>query len=133
LLCAFWNAFHGITSAILYTHTYDAGLLSHNLPVAVGGMGVAGWPAGTASASAASVGGAPVLAGLGEASSVGKLSVPAGWSAATPAAEPTTAAPLAGSGWTASVEEGGGMTNVAAGMPAMASVSRGGYGMGPRY
>ena len=34
---------------------------------------------------AASVGGAPVLAGMGQASSVGKLSVPAGWSAATPA------------------------------------------------
>jgi PPE-repeat protein len=68
---------------------------------------------------------------MGEASSLGKLSVPAGWSAAAPA-EPAAAASLAGSGWTASTEEGG-MTNVAAGMPAMASANRGGYGMGPRY
>jgi PPE-repeat protein len=68
---------------------------------------------------------------MGEASSVGKLSVPAGWSAAAPA-EPAAAAPLAGSGWTAPAEEGG-MNTVAAGMPAHASASRGGYGMGPRY
>ena len=72
------------------------------------------------------------MAGMGEASSVGKLSVPAGWSAATPA-EPVAASPLAGSGWTAPAEEGGGMSTVAAGMPAYASAGRGGYGMGPRY
>jgi PPE-repeat protein len=127
-----WNVFNAITSAILYTHTYDAGLLSHSLPLAFGGLGTRGWPAGTASANAASVGGAPLSAGMGQASSVGKLSVPAAWSAATPA-EPVAAAPLAGSGWTAPAEEGGGLTNVAAGMPAMASAGRGGYGMGPRY
>jgi PPE-repeat protein len=127
-----WNLFNGITTGALYGHTYDAGLLSHSLPLSFGGLGIAGWPAGTASASAAGVGGAPVLAGLAEASSVGKLSVPAGWSAATPA-EPAAAAPFAGSGWTAPAEEHGGMTNVAAGMPAMASANRGGYGMGPRY
>ena len=126
-----WNVFNGITSAVLYTHTYDAGLLSHSLPLAFGGMGVRGWQTAPA-ASAASVGGAPFSAGMGEASSVGKLSVPAGWSAAIPA-EPAAAAPLAGSGWTAPAEEGGGMTNVAAGMPAMASAGRGGYGVGPRY
>jgi PPE-repeat protein len=126
-----WNVFNAITSAVLYGHTYDAGLLSHSLPLVFGGMGVRGWPAGTA-ASTPSVGGAQAMAGMSQASSVGKLSVPAAWSAATPTAEPTAAAPLAGSGWTASTEEGG-TTNVAAGMPAMASVNRGGYGMGPRY
>ncbi len=126
-----WNAFNGITTAVLYAHTADAGLLSHSLPLAYGGMGIAGWQAGS-SASAASVGGAPVLAGMGEASSVGKLSVPVGWSAATPA-EPAAASPLAGSGWTAPVEEGGGTSTVAAGMPAFASAGRGAYGMGPRY
>jgi PPE-repeat protein len=125
-----WNTFNGITTAVLYGHTYDAGLLSHNLPLAFGGMGIEGWQA-PPPASAASVGGAPVLAGMSQASSVGKLSVPAGWSATTPT-EPAAAAPLAGSGWSAPAEEGG-MTNVAAGMPAMASVNRGGYGMGPRY
>jgi PPE-repeat protein len=127
-----WNLFNGITTGVLYAHSADAGLLSHSLPLAYGGMGIAGWPAATASASAESVGGTPVLAGMGEASSVGKLSVPAGWSAATPA-QPAAAAPLAGSGWAAPAEDGGGMTSVAAGMPAMASAGRGGYGMAPRY
>jgi PPE-repeat protein len=126
-----WNLFNGITTAVLYGHTYDAGLLSHDLPLAFGGMGVAGWPPG-AQASAASLSNAPVVAGMSQASSVGKLSVPAGWSAATPA-EPFAAAPLAGSGWAAPTEQIGGMTNVATGMPAMASAGRGGYGMAPRY
>jgi PPE-repeat protein len=130
---ASWNGFNAIVSGILYAHTADAGLVSHNLPPAFGGVGIAGWPTGAAPACAAGVGGAPVLAGMGDASSVGKLSVPTGWSAAAPPAEVAAAAPLAGSGWTAPAEEGGGMTNVAAGMPAMASAGRGGYGMGPRY
>ncbi|MDT5409413.1 MAG: hypothetical protein QOG14_1633, partial [Mycobacterium sp.] len=47
--------------------------------------------------------------------------------------ESAAAAPLAGSGWTAPAEEGGGMNTVAAGMPAYASAGRGGYRMGPRY
>ena len=90
-----WNLFNGITTGVLYAHTADAGLLSHSLPLAYGGMGIAGWQGGS-SANAASVGGAPVLAGMGQASAVGKLSVPAVWSAATPA-EPV-AAPLAARG-----------------------------------
>jgi PPE-repeat protein len=126
-----WNAFNGIVTGVLYAHTADAGLLSHNLPPTFGGLGIAGWGANPP-VTAASVGGAPVLAGMGQASSVGKLSVPAGWSAAAPA-EPAAAAPLAGSGWTAPAEGGGGTSTVAAGMPAFASAGRGGYGMGPRY
>src|SRR5271166_4384337 len=126
-----WNAFNGITTGVLYAHTADAGLLSHGYVPVFGGLGIAGWPPAS-SVSAASVGGAPLLAGMGEASLVGKLSVPAGWSAATPVA-PAAAAPLAGSGWTAPAEEGGGMSTVAAGMPAYASAGRGGYGIGPRY
>ena len=126
-----WNAFNGITTGVLYAHTADAGLFSHSLPLAYGGLGIAGWGANPPM-TAASVGGAPLSAGMGEASLVGKLSVPASWSAATPV-EPAAAAPLAGSGWTAPAEEGGGMSTVAAGMPAYASAGRGGYGMGPRY
>ena len=79
-------------------------------------------------------GGAATLAGMGEASAVGGLSVPAGWSAAAPAA--TTEATLAGSGWTAAVDEGAGMGGAPGGiMPGMASAGgKGGYGMaGPRY
>ena len=121
-----WNAFNGIVTGVLYGHTFDAGLAAHGLVPAFGGLGIAGWQP----AQAASLGAAPA-ATMGDATLVGKLSVPSAWSAAVPA-EPASAAPLAGSGWTAPAEEGG-MTNVAAGMPAMASAGRGGYGVGPRY
>ena len=131
---ASWNGFNAIVSGILYAHTADAGLVSKGLAPAFGGVGIA--PAATAAVPAAAVGGgggAPVLAGLGQASTVGRLSVPAGWSAAAPAETAAATAPLAGSGWTAPVEEGAGSTNVAAGMPAYASAGRRGYGIGPRY
>jgi len=76
---------------------------------------------------------APVLAGMGSASSVGGLSVPAAWSAATPAA--VSDATLAGTGWTAAADEGAaGMGGAPGIMPGMASATgRQGYGMGPRY
>jgi PPE-repeat protein len=130
---ASWNGFNAIVSGILYAHTADAGLVGHGMAPAFGGVGIA--PATTVAAPTAAVGagGAPVSAGLGQASTVGKLSVPAGWSAAAPTETATAAAPLAGSGWTASADEVPGATNVAAGMPAYASAGRGGYGIGPRY
>ncbi|MGA8331265.1 MAG: PPE family protein [Mycobacterium sp.] len=130
---ASWNGFNAIVTGILYAHTVDAGLVSHGMAPAFGGVGVAPAEAVAAPARGEGVGGAPVLAGLGQASTVGKLSVPAGWSAAGPVETPTATAPLAGSGWTAPVEEGAGATNVAAGMPAYASIGRGGYGTAPRY
>ncbi|MBI2696054.1 PPE family protein [Mycobacterium nebraskense] len=94
-----------------------------------GGMGTV--LAGTAGPAAGASGGGPVSAGMGSASSVGKLSVPAAWSAAAPAE--TGAATLTGSGWTGSAEEGTEMTTMATGMPAVASAGRTGYGIGPRY
>jgi PPE-repeat protein len=73
---------------------------------------------------------------MGSASSVGGMSVPASWSAAAPAATAGEAT-LAGSGWTAAVDEtagmgGGGMNGV---MPGMASAGgKSGMGLaGPRY
>ena len=88
-----------------------------------------------ASSGAGGLGGA-TLAGMGSASSVGGLSVPAGWSAAAPAASATEAT-LAGSGWTAAADTtagmgSGGMNGV---MPGMASAGgKGGMGLsGPRY
>jgi PPE-repeat protein len=86
-----------------------------------------------AGASSGGFGGGATLAGMGAASSVGGLSVPAGWSAATPAA--ATDATLAGSGWTAPVEEGAGMGGAPGIMPGMATAGgKGGYGLaGPRY
>ena len=88
----------------------------------------------TLAGAGGSLGGGATLAGMGSASSVGGMSVPAAWSAATPAAVGDTT--LAGSGWTASADEAvsgasGSPTGV---MPGMASAGKGGgYGSGPRY
>jgi PPE-repeat protein len=127
---AAWNMMEGIATANVFNAT-----MSSQSSAVTGALGAGlggGVLAGSVAPVTGGVGGAPVLAGLGEASTVGKLSVPAGWSAAAPA-EPVAAAPLAGSGWTAPVEEGGRVSTVATGMPAYASAGRGGYGMGPRY
>jgi PPE-repeat protein len=127
-----WHGFNGVVSGILYGHTMatsgSAASAASGLAAGLGG----GVGSGVAAPAAGGFGGAPVLAGLGQASSVGKLSVPAAWSAATPA-EPAAATLAAGSGWTAPAEEGTQMTTLPAGMPAVASAERGGYGMGPRY
>jgi PPE-repeat protein len=85
-----------------------------------------------------SLGGGATLAGMGSASSVGGMSVPAAWSAATPEVAGVGDVTLAGSGWTAAADEtagmgdGGGMNGV---MPGMASAGgKSGMGMaGPRY
>ncbi len=78
--------------------------------------------------------GGAVSAGLGEASSVGGLSVPASWSAAAPATLESSTAPLAGSGWTAGVEETAGTGGIVPGMPGMAGAAKGAGALsGPRY
>jgi PPE-repeat protein len=91
-----------------------------------------------ASSGVGSIGGGAgaTLAGMGSATSVGGMSVPAAWSAATP--EVAAAGDITmGSGWTAAADTapgmagGGGMNGV---MPGMASAGKGGMGMaGPRY
>jgi PPE-repeat protein len=94
-----------------------------------------GFGTSLAGASSGGVGGAATLAGMGSAESVGGMSVPASWSAAAPA-EAAAGTQLAGSGWTAAVDEGavgsGGMNGM---MPGMASAGgKGGMGLsGPRY
>jgi PPE-repeat protein len=101
------------------------------------GLGFGTTLAGASSAGVGGVGGA-TLAGMGSASSVGGLTVPAGWSAAAPGVESAAGAQLAGSGWTAAADEaavgtsGGGMNGV---MPGMASAGgKSGMGLsGPRY
>jgi PPE-repeat protein len=101
------------------------------------GLGFGTTLAGASSVGVGGVGGA-TLAGMGSASSVGGMSVPAGWSAAAPGVESAAGTQLAGSGWTAAADEaavgtsGGGMNGV---MPGMASAGgKGGMGMaGPRY
>ncbi|WP_409434552.1 PPE family protein [Mycobacterium sp. SMC-14] len=74
--------------------------------------------------------GTPVLAGLGQASTMGGMSVPAGWSAAAG----TQVAASTGSGWTVAAEETAQMHAVPAGMGPMGAGGRGGLGSGgPRY
>jgi len=102
------------------------------------GLGFGTTLAGAGESLGGGVGGATAtLAGMGSASSVGGMSVPAAWSAATPEVAVGDAT-LTGSGWTAAVDEGavgasgGGMNGV---MPGMASAGgKSGMGMaGPRY
>jgi PPE-repeat protein len=93
--------------------------------VSGGGMGMGG--AGTLAGAASS-------ASVGEASMVGKLSVPPGWSAAaTPATLASSTAPLEGSGWTAAAEAE--PVSAMPGMPGAAAAAKGAgaYGTGPRY
>lgn len=115
-----WNVFNSIVSGILYQNTVGTAGAA-----AAGGLMSASVPAAPASAAAA-----PVLAGMGSASTVGSLSVPATWSAATPETHATPA--LTGSEWAAPPEEETHAT-WATGMPAMAAAGRSGYGTGPRY
>jgi PPE-repeat protein len=70
---------------------------------------------------------------MGEASSVGGLSVPAGWSSAAPATLASSTAPLEGSGWTAATEEAAPVAAMP-GMPGMAGAAKGaGAYAAPRY
>lgn len=130
---AAWQMFAAIPSAVLYAKTVGdsaAGAVG-GLAAGLAGTSTAAAPA-AALAGAGGFAGAPIVAGLASSSTVGGLSVPAGW--ATGAAPSAGNSLLAGSGWTAPTEEGLGTTNVAAGMPAVASAGRGGYGFSsPRY
>ena len=85
------------------------------------------------STNGAGLGGAATAA-MGEASSVGGLSVPAGWSSAAPATLVSSTAPLEGSGWTAAADEAAPVTAMP-GMPGAAAAAKGAgaYGAGPRY
>src|SRR5579875_1326326 len=82
----------------------------------------------------AGVGAAPVLAAAGRASSVGAMSVPPSWAGEAAAAAGPAPATVAGAGWTAPAPQGTPVATMPAGMPAVASAERGGFGFGaPRY
>ncbi|WP_459974089.1 PPE family protein, SVP subgroup [Mycobacterium sp. MUNTM1] len=104
-------------------------------PTAAGAEGAPFMPTApippTAAAGAAS---APVLAGVGQASTLGGLSVPPSWAAAgVPAASPAPAT-LAAAGWTSAAPHAAPVTTMPAGVPSVASAGRTGYGFGaPRY
>jgi hypothetical protein len=107
---------------------------------AAGAFGLTGdigtTPAAAAPAPLATtgLGAMPVSAGLGQASSIGKLSVPPTWAAGDVGAVSSAPAPLPSAGWTSPAPQGGSITTLPAGMPSVASAGRGGYGIGaPRY
>ncbi len=86
----------------------------------------------TLTGSTTGLGGAATAA-MGEAGSVGGLSVPAGWSAATPATLASSTAPLEGSGWTAATEEAAPVAAMP-GMPGAGALAKGsGAYAAPRY
>ena len=87
-----------------------------------------------APAAAAGAVGAPVLVGVGQASSLGGLSVPPGWTAAGVPAANSARVTLAGAGWTSPAPHSSPVTTIPAGVPSVASAGRSGYGFGaPRY
>jgi len=132
------GAFNGYDSAVFSSFSGSSGQGASAAAGAAASVMPHGLAAGLATASVGTVApsstaglaGAPVLASMAQSSSVGGLSVPATWSAAAPE---SSAAPLTAADWNGDFDEGG-VTNVATGMPAVASTGRGGYGFStPRY
>jgi PE family/PPE-SVP subfamily C-terminal region len=99
------------------------------------GAGMALPPAAaTASSVPAGGGGAPVLAGMGQASPLGWMSMPPSWAASSGPTTNPAPATLAGGGWTSPAPHGPAVTTMPAGVPSVASTGRTGYGFGtPRY
>jgi PPE-repeat protein len=128
---AAWNVAMMTATFPLLGHFLASAPAGVTTAIGVGDVTPLGAGLGLGGATLAGSGGA-MTAGLGEASSVGGLSVPASWSAATPATLASSTAPLEGSGWAAATE---GAAPVAAmpGMPgAAAAKGAAGFG-GPRY
>ena len=122
-----WWVMNTIPNSVLLGHMMNSA--DATAATFTGAQGVAG---GLGVAGSANFGGAPALAGLGQASTVGGLSVPVSWSAATPAVS-SGALSSAGSGWAVAPEEA---APVPAGMPAVAPLAMAGKSLGfagPRY
>jgi len=104
---------------------------------ALGLTGVIGTPpaaAAPAPVAATGLSETPLSVGLGQASSIGKLSVPPSWAAGDVGAVSSTPAPLPSAGWTSPAPQGASVTTLPAGMPSVASSGRSGFGIGaPRY
>jgi hypothetical protein len=96
-----------------------------------GGLAELAGTVSPAAGGAGSLGGAPVLAGVGQATSIGGLSVPPSWAGETSAA--STPVRLAAQSWTTAPDTAP-VSTMPAGMPSVASAGRGGMGLGaPRY
>lgn len=83
---------------------------------------------------AAGLGAMPVSAGVGQASSIGRLSVPPSWAAGDLGPVGSTPATMPSADWTSPAPQGASVTTLPGGVPSVASAGRGGYGIGaPRY
>lgn len=124
---AAWFVMAGVCNADLLEHTIDT--LGPTAETAITAADVV--PAATAGAAGLAHPATPVCAGMGEAPSMGGLSVPASWATAAPAM--ASGAPAAGgSGW-AVPDEAGAMAG-GSGLPGIASAAKGtGAYAGPRY
>ncbi len=123
-----WWVMNTIPNAVLLNHAVVTGAAP-----ALAEAGAANSVAGLVSSpGSAGLAGTRMLAGLGQASTVGRLSVPASWSAAAPSVG-SGASALGGSGWAVAPEEAAQGALVPAGVPSAAMAGRG-YGfVAPRY
>ncbi|HET7073249.1 MAG TPA: PPE family protein [Mycobacterium sp.] len=133
---AAWWVGNTIPTAVSLGHTLAASApaaAASDVTPAAGGAIIGEGSLASSVAPGGGLGGA-ATAGIGEAGSVGGLSVPAGWSAAAPATLASSTAPLDGSGWTAAADEAA-PVGAMPGMPGMAAAAKGAgaYGAGPRY
>ena len=130
---AAWFVGNTIPTAVSLGHTLAAAT-----PAAVSGVSSVTPLTGAAAIGEGtlvnSVMGSGASAGLGGASAVGGLSVPAAWSSAAPATLASSTAPLEGSGWTAATDEAAAGGPVGGMMPGMAAAGKGAGALaGPRY
>lgn len=122
-----WMSLGGTGSAAGGAETSGAGGLGSASP---GGLSLAG---AVAPASPTRAGGAPVWAGVGQASSVGGLSVPASWAADAAPAVGRVPASLAGVGSTGAASQTAPVTAMPAGIPSVATAGKSGALGAPRY
>ena len=125
-----WFVGNGIPTAVSYIHTIATSPIGA-IGAAVGNV----TPASGAALAAPStlVSSTAPSAGLGGASTVGKLSVPNSWSSAVPETSPTGTTAIEGSGWTPATAQGEAGGPVIGG-PGGAGFGRGaGSQAGPRY
>jgi hypothetical protein len=110
------------------------GLLDTSVGDAAAGAGLAGAtaPAG-GMAGMGGLGAMPMAAGIGQATMVGKLSVPPSWAGTVTPVAGTSAAPLETVGWTGAAPQAGPGT-IIPGMPGVGAAARNSAGFGaPRY
>jgi hypothetical protein len=114
------------------------GLLDTSVGDAAAGASLAGTTAPAVApvggmAGMGGMGAVPMAAGVGQASMVGKLSVPPSWAGTVTSVAGTSAAPVETVGWTGAAPQAGPGT-IVPGMPGMGAAARNSAGFGaPRY